>query len=489
MRTPSTGRLRDLALALAVLLTRLPFLGPGAGNDNDGWFLVNAARELAATGRYTTSRFPGYPVQEWLASLVVRVGGGVWGINLLSALACAACVFVFARILRRLGAPDAAGFAVALAFVPAIAVASVSAMDYLFALAFLLAAAHARLSGRVLLMGLWLGLAAGTRLTSIVLVPALVLLPAPPEHARGEARRLGTALAGAGLLAALCYLPAYQRYGLAFLQFVDPMHTGSTPFDFVTGFLHLERSPFPPALVLGQATALLWGIPGTLALLVTFVWSSRYRAAPMATRLADRGVGLAALTAVTLELLLYLRLPHDEGYLIPAVPFVLLGLARRAGTVARRLCLAALLLSPFVLGVDADPPKKGISAPPAGSWTLRRGAAGRTVVLDVWRGPLLLDHAKRERAERVSTAVLAARAHWPERSYVLAGVLSAELVARGGLDRARPWLTDVASAAELRDSLAAGVRVVLLPGSRERHLAMAGYDPLSQGAEVPPGLE
>src|SRR5437899_2369347 len=74
MRTNSHAYAKDLGLAGVVLLSRLPFLSPGAGNDDDGWFLVNAAREIAATGRYTTSRFPGYPVQEWLASGVARLG-------------------------------------------------------------------------------------------------------------------------------------------------------------------------------------------------------------------------------------------------------------------------------------------------------------------------------------------------------------------------------------------------------------------------------
>src|ERR1044072_3575678 len=66
MRTIPHAYAKDLGLAGVVLLSRLPFLSPGAGNDDDGWFLVNAPREIAATGRYTTSRFPGYPVQEWL---------------------------------------------------------------------------------------------------------------------------------------------------------------------------------------------------------------------------------------------------------------------------------------------------------------------------------------------------------------------------------------------------------------------------------------
>src|SRR5512143_2231933 len=185
MRTLPQRHGPDLALAALVFLSRLPFLSPGAGNDNDGWFLVNAAREMAATGRYTTSRFPGYPVQEWLASWVARAGGGPVGMNALSALAAAACAWTFARLLRRLGVRDAALAALAMVCVPAAYVASVTPMDYLFAVAFLLAACDARLAGRPRLAGLWLGLAIGTRLTSAVLLPAVLLLPSQREPREG----------------------------------------------------------------------------------------------------------------------------------------------------------------------------------------------------------------------------------------------------------------------------------------------------------------
>src|SRR5215813_9340119 len=174
MRPDSHTRAADAGIAAAVLLSRLPFLSPGAGNDNDGWFLVNAAREIAATGRYTTSRFPGYPVQEVLAAAVARAGGGPVQMNFLSALAAAACAWAFARRLRRLGGRDAGLAALALVCVPAAYVASVSAMDYLFALAFVLAACTARIAGRPWLAAVALGLAIGTRLTSVVLVPVVL---------------------------------------------------------------------------------------------------------------------------------------------------------------------------------------------------------------------------------------------------------------------------------------------------------------------------
>jgi hypothetical protein len=230
-------------------------------------------------------------------------------------------------------------------------------------------------------------------------------------------------------------------------------------------------------------------VPGTLALLAAFVWSAGRRAERHDTLLGGPRVLAACGAAIACEAVLYLRLPHDEGYLIPAVPFVLVLLARVAPRRTRRLCLAALVASPFVLGVDAEPPKKGVAPATHSAWVLRQGAGGRAAVLDVLRGPLLLDHGKRVRAAQVCSAALEGRARLAPRHYVVAGVLSAELVARGGLDRAHPWLTDVASEAELRDSVAAGVQVMLLPGARERHLMLMGFDPLTTGARAFPRIE
>jgi hypothetical protein len=494
MRTPSRSLTTDAVLALAVLLSRLPFLGPGAGNDNDGWFLVNAAREIAATGRYTTSRFPGYPVQEWLASWIARAGGGPVAMNLLSAIAAAACAFAFARLLRRLGARDVVLAAAALVCVPAAWVASVSAMDYLFAVAFVIAAGHARVSGRSALAGLWLGLAIGTRLTSATLLPAMLLLP-PPRPERGTVRDALALIGIALVVGALCYVPAHGRYGWGFLRFVDPLGTGSSPLDFATGFLHLDRLPVPPSLIVGQATALLWGVPGTLALAAAFIAGAfavarpRARAAGGGTSFAAHAhdpvttrVLLAAGVAIATQLALYVRLPHDEGYLLPAVPFTLLLASATTPRGWFRAACLAMLVSSFVLGVDVVPPKKGIAPATRSAVAIARASGAYTVVLDPLRGPLLQDHDKRVRATAVVTRVIAARDTMPAGVLLWAGVLCAELTDRLPQDRAHPWYTDYLLEPDLRAALAAGHAVWLLPGVRDRVRRLAGYDPVSAGA-------
>lgn len=481
MRTPLPVHARDAVLAVLVFLSRLPFLGPGAGNDNDAWFLVNAAREQAATGRYTTSRFPGYPVQEWLCSWVARAGGGPEAMNVVSALAGAGAVFLFARVLRRLGVRDVAVTALAFAFAPAMSVASVSAMDYTLALALALAACDARLAGRDAGAGLWMGLAIGTRLTSVALFPTLWLLPcgsAPAPRLRPAAWLTALAL----VVAALCYLPAQQRYGWGFLRFVDPLHTGFTPLDFVTGFLQLHRLPFPPALVIGQATVLLWGLAGAIVLAIALALALVRRGGERAAGTWPRAVTLAALAAIVAELLLYVRLPHDEGYLLPAMPFVLLLSARVAPRAWHRAACIAIAASSFVLGMDVDPPKKGIAPETRSAQALARPVGDRRLWLDPWRGPLAQDHDKRVAARHLADRVIAAFPSPPRDTLLFAGVLSAELVARHPQDRAHPWYTDYLSESDLRAQLAAGRTVLALPGISERVRVVAGYDPLAAGA-------
>jgi hypothetical protein len=373
--------------------------------------------------------------------------------------------------------------ALAFAFAPAMSVASVSAMDYTLALAFALAACDARLSGRAGWAGLWLGLAIGTRLTTLALLPAVLLLPAPVDATAGARSRWRVA-AIALAVGAACYVPAQLRYGWGFLRFVDPLGTGNSPLDFLFGFLHLNRLPFPPALVAGQATVLLWGLAGSVLLAVALALGLARRPGERSSELWSRDVTVAAALAIVAELLLYMRLPHDEGYLLPAVPFVLILSARLAPRAWHRAACVAIALSSFVLGMDVEPPKKGIAPETRSALALAVPLGAHRLWLDPWRGPLAQDHDKRVAARHVADRVIAAFPRPPRDTLVFAGVLAAELTARHPQDRAAPWYTDYLLESDLRAQVAAGKTVLLLPGARERVRAVASYDPLAAGARA-----
>src|SRR6185369_11452266 len=190
-------------------------------------------------------------------------------------------------------------------------------------------------------------------------------------------------------------------------------------------------------------------------------------------------VQLAAVLAIALELILYLRLPHDEGYLLPAVPFTLLLAAVALPRGWFRALCAGAIVSPFILGVDVDPPKKGVPPLTRSPLAITMPAGGHRIVIEPLRGPLLLDHAKRVRARRIVDRLAAARATLPPGALVFAGVLNAELEIRLPLGRGSRWYTDYVSEPDLKALRAQGRDVLLLPAARERVMQVGGYDPVA----------
>lgn len=374
------ARMALLAAAL-VLLTRLPFLLPGYGLHQDGWMLMLAGRWMSAhRWHYICSRLPGYPVQDISASFLWH--GGALLANGVTALFCAALVFFFVLILRAYRCRDALLAGLALAFVPMTYLASVMAKDYLWALGFAMAAYYFTLRRRPALAGLLLGLGAGCRITTLGMLPFLLLLLLYPlrEEAASSgvpdmARRVRQAVlmgACALLVATLCFVPVYAHFGRGFFTYF-PAH-------------------MPPLSVLANMTVRFWGVVGLLALLDVFIL--------LATPAGRRGPSTFAqrpdavhrrvwVALVVCYVALFLKLPLEAAYLLPALPFFLLWLAEVLPQRTFRVFCVALLIAPFLFTF------RGAMAPPSPAlWGLRvQGYAARLF----WAGPLLDDALCRRR--------------------------------------------------------------------------------------------
>jgi len=222
-------------------------------------------------------------------------------------------------------------------------------------------------------------------------------------------------------------VPAFLRYGWTMFTYSEIRGGQSSALRLVTGMVHPGDSGVAWPLVAGQATVLLWGALGAAAVgLALLTLPGQARGASRTARLAP-GTAPALFAIVLLELIVYLRLPHDEGYLLPAVPFALLALAAWLTPARFRALCAALLASPFVLGVDVTPPKKGLSPATASALALDLKVGRETVVVEPLRGPVLLELAKRRRMDQVARALVA---WWPERParfHIAAGNLIAML--------------------------------------------------------------
>jgi len=316
--------------AAVVLLSRLPFLGPGYGLDPDAYRVVETGRRLAETGDWVPSRPPGFPLHEAAVALVQTGTHQPWVTNLVSAVAAVGLFLAFGALLRRLRVRAWWPLALALTFVPSVFAASTVTMDYLPGLALGVAAAWAVVAGRVPLAAGALALAIATRITWGALLPALLWWRGWGAEEEGRRGVEMAWLAGGAAVGLGAYLPAYLRDGAALLAFA-------------------ENPAYPPLATLAvRAGPDLWGTLGVLAVTAAAVGTVvARRRGPAESALLGRVPIFCGLAAVPF-VVLFLRLPQESDYLLPSIPFALLALGvalppRGAGALS--LCL---LLAPFV---------------------------------------------------------------------------------------------------------------------------------------------
>jgi hypothetical protein len=206
-RASSSHELSDRTLVAVTAAVTLPILWMGYGTDIDVTDVV-ASAESIRRGDYTPSRPPGVPVFEAIAAVLDPIGGHLL-LNLVTAVAGAATVVGIARLVRAWG--HANGDLVALAFLasPAAIIASTSTGDFVWALAFLVWGTLLHLRDRPVAAGVLLALAIGTRLSSVLLIVALLVADGwARDRRRPGLRTLAVALP----LGALLYLPPWLAY-------------------------------------------------------------------------------------------------------------------------------------------------------------------------------------------------------------------------------------------------------------------------------------
>ncbi|MFH1420283.1 MAG: hypothetical protein ABII12_18575 [Planctomycetota bacterium] len=396
-------------------LSRVPFLGAGYGNDPDAWGLAVAARHIAASGEYVASRLPGYPVQEFVCSLLYR--GGPIALNTLTALLSAAAVGFFTCSVRRLGSGQYLWAGLALALTPVIFVNSTNSMDYVWALAFILAGHHCVLVRRPVFAGCLLGVAIGCRITSVGMALPLCILLFGASAASSRRRAVTEFLLATCLVATIACMPVAYRYGWGFLSFVEP-------------------PAYPSVLsVFSRATLRTWGCVGSLAIVGGLCLTAlrvvvRGRAVGMSAAIFasnSRASIMAAAVAVGVYILAYLRLPLEEGYLIPAVPFVIILLGRLMTRRMFKCVCLALCVSPLVCSVG-----RTASASPQtySAHALHFRVAGQGLVLDMARGPILVSYAERLHGMAFVDRILERGGKLPRGSVIVVGFWQPQVLAK-----------------------------------------------------------
>ncbi len=311
-----------LTLALVTFVSRLPFIFYGYGVDPDAWRVASVARIIADTGKYVFARVPGNPVHEYAMALIYQSGPAL--MNAATALMSAVAVAAFALVVKRIWGRGYLIAALALAATPVVYINSVSTIDYMWALGFAWLGCYFLLKDRTVLAGILLGLAVGCRITSGALIIPFALL-----YIRLYGWRTPQ-LAWFGVLTlltgALCYVPNYLSYGWGF-------------FDF------WERGYPAPLTVARRMTLYIWGRFGVLAiggaLLAHLIMRLRGIATDKKIYQQTKSYTWIWVVGIALYAISYLRLPHDQAYLIPLVPFVILLLGE---TMHRRVFQVACVM-------------------------------------------------------------------------------------------------------------------------------------------------
>ena len=449
-----------------VIASRLPFLLPGYGTDPDGWGVAWVARQIAAGSGYLPSRFPGYPVQELVSSLIWK--GGPLALNGATAILSGLAAAFLALSMKTLGHQRPVLASLAFAFVPVVFINSANAMDYMWAIAFILGSLYFLLGNRLLISAILLGLAVGCRITSAAMVVPLGIL-------LFMRRRSLAALAGwmalAAVVGAIAFLPGLLKYGLALFEL---KHLGTIPW----------------TKVVPMATTSVWGALGLGALGFGVAWSAlrliRCRGSSPPSPYGWRGLVWAL--PILLYSIAFMLHPHDSGYLIPVVPFTILILSEIGEQKGFEFACVGLLCSSFLLGVHLGPPTY-FPAP-------QNSVLNFSVPVDLFRwrvyvapfqGPILFDHSVRTYEVNRFQDIISMESKRNARAVVVTGwelpkfaVLAPE--PRGSVEYV--WLLDGQQAERYRND---GFQILFLPEMLQPNEDVYGINLREFGA-VPVGL-
>ena len=316
-----TRPLAFVALAIAYVASRAPFINIGYGTDPDAW--RGRALGVLAVGpqEFYPSRLPGYPVPEFASAAVIK--GGWLATNSLTLLVSLVGLWFFARIVSKLELPNRGLMVAGFAFTPLLWINSMTTMDYMYALTFVLGSYFFLLRRETGWAGLMLGLAAASRSTSLLmLVPFVAYLWR--DGKRGETRDL---LVFTLVVPVIAYLPIAWKYGPGFLTF----------YDAKVGYLNVLR-------LLGKDCL---GLLGSLAVLGAIAISL-----PRLTRLPgdfvrDKNV-MVWIIAIAIGIAVFSRLPHESAYLIPIYPFGFFVMAKYFQRVVLTATIAVIVFAGFV---------------------------------------------------------------------------------------------------------------------------------------------
>ncbi len=360
-----------LVMAAVVVTTRLPFL------DNE--YGQGAGTTFASTSRLAA----GCSLQSVILPLLSK--GGSLVVNGTSALLSGIAIGFFALLFKAEGGRDYVLASLALALIPIIFLSSIAPGEFPWALAFVMAGLYCASCQLPLISGICTGLAIGCGISYwVMIIPtSLVLFHRGTE--KNNARTILQFVLSACFIGGTTYLLSSLTSGWRWIAF-QPLG-GS-----------LKSS-------IKVLITDVWGTTGTVGVLAALSSLLVRKAGPKRTSslssTSDKWLIIASATALVICTISYFTLPAKGAFIVMALPFVIILLAR---FLDRRMFIALcclLLVSPFILTVTLSSKQTAFFS----RYSTVVRVLNHPVHIDFLRGPILLAYEEQRSSHMVREAL------------------------------------------------------------------------------------
>ena len=431
-----------IIVAIVVILSRLPFLWVDYGIDPDSYRVIIAAEKMIEKGEYYASRFPGYPVHELCVALMLK--GGPFASNIASAFSSTVASILLILIAGYLGVRENILVGLTFAFTPVIYINSTATMDYIWAIAFILGSFYFIIKQKPVLAGILLGISIGCRITSgAMILPFSIYWALHSRNLNNDRKNISVFIATSLLTGALFYIPVINQYGFNFLKFVNK---------------------YPPLItVIYKASVGVWGVIGSLALLLWIVYLSFrwHRTKKLINNISISKNVIVCIVVILIYIIAYIRLPHEAGYLIPLVPFVLILISLITPSHVLRIVFLLIIISSFFFYV---------------------GKTGTSI-----KGPIIEDHCSRLYEAEYAEDVIKAVGMLQEKSVIVAGwrlPRIESIIGHDNLDKYGKLVYLIKDNDEYLEYLKNGYSIYFLKGMDEYNAKIYGIDLKAKGAQL-----
>ena len=359
-----------LAIAAIVITTRLPFL------DNE------YEQGVSATFASALHPAPGCSLEGAIFPLLSK--GGLLAVNGTSALLGGIAAGFFALFFKAAGGKDYVLASLALALTPIIFLNSIAPGELPWTLAFLMAGLYCASCQLPLVSGICTGLAIGCGISYWAMIIPIGLVLFHPGVGKNNPRAI-----------LWFVLPACLIGGTTFLLSC-----------LISGWRWVVYEPLggPLKSSIKMLITDVWGTTGTLGMLAALGSLMVRKVEPKRTSslapTSDKWFIIASATALLICMISYFTLPAKGAYIVTALPFVIILLAR---FLDRRMFIALcclLLVSPFILTVTLSSKQTAFFS----KYSTVVRVFNHPLHVDFLRGPILLTYEEQRSSHIVREA-------------------------------------------------------------------------------------